>query len=216
MVRRLAYSALVASVDVIWACSASRIAGPARGQGQLAMALTDAPTPFDSIREVNVFVQRIDARRAQSDSAEANTDIENERDEDHDRPDSTLWVTIAKPNKSFDLLALQNGVTAFLGSTVVDTGSFKGIRLVIDPAKSTVVLKDGTVLSTTSKPPIEFETRERRGLLVELNEKVEVKEGQTSTITIDFRLGDSMSLIGRTIRDGFFFRPVIKGSRKND
>ena len=216
MVRRLAYSALVASVAVIWACSASRIAGPARGQGQLAMALTDAPTPFDSIREVNVFVQRIDARRAQSDSAEANTDIENERDEDHDRPDSTLWVTIAKPNKSFDLLALQNGVTAFLGSTVVDTGSFKGIRLVIDPAKSTVVLKDGTVLSTTSKPPIEFETRERRGLLVTLNEKVEVKEGQTSTITIDFRLGDSMSLIGRTIRDGFFFRPVIKGSRKND
>jgi hypothetical protein len=122
-------------------------------------------------------------------------------------------VTIATPNKAFNLLLLQNGVTAFLGETVVDTGSFKGIRLIIDPAKSTVVLKDGTVLSTTSKPPIEFEKRGHHGLMVELNETVNVNEKQTTTIKLDFRLGESMSLRGKTVHDGIIFRPVVKGSR---
>ena len=215
MIRRVSYIALVASAALIWACASDRVAGPARGQGQLAMTLTDAPLPLDSVKEVNVFVERIDARRARPDSAAADKDLDREQGEDHERPDSTLWVTIATPNKAFNLLALQNGVTAFLGATVVDTGSFKGIRLVIDPARSTVVLKDGTVLSTTSKPPIEFEQRGRHGVLVELNETVEVKEGQTSTITLDFRLGESVSLLGRTIRDGFFFRPLIKGSKRD-
>ena len=138
MNRRVSYIALVASAALIWACASDRVAGPARGQGQLAMTLTDAPLPLDSVKEVNVFVERIDARRARPDSAAADKDLDREQGEDHERPDSTLWVTIATPNKAFNLLALQNGVTAFLGATVVDTGSFKGIRLVIDPARSTV------------------------------------------------------------------------------
>jgi hypothetical protein len=212
MVRPVLYYALAASAMLVWACSSDRVTAPARGQGQLAVTLIDAPLPLDSVKEVNIFVERIDARRARPDSAMANVDLDRHHDENHLSPDSTLWVTIATPNKVFNLLALQNGVSAFLGTTVVDTGSFKGIRLVIDPTKSTVVLKDGTVLSTTSKPPIEFEQRGRQGLLVELSDTVEVKEQQTTTMTLDFRLGESVSLRGRTVRDGFFFRPVVKGS----
>jgi len=33
----------------------------------LAMKLTDAAVPLDSVKEVNVFVERIDARRAHTD-----------------------------------------------------------------------------------------------------------------------------------------------------
>jgi hypothetical protein len=217
MVRPVLYSALVASAVLVWACSSDGVAAPARGQGQLAMTLIDAPLPLDSIKEVNIFVERIDARRAKPDSTKpdsvrANEDLDGDHHENHMSPDSTLWVTIASPNKTFNLLALQNGVSAFLGTTVVDTGSFKAVRLIIDPTKSTVVLKDGTVLSTTSKPPIEFEQRGRHGLLVELNDVVNVKDQQTTTMTLDFRLGESVSLRGRTIRDGIIFRPVVKGS----
>lgn len=213
MLRRVMYGIFAGGAAIIWACSADRVAAPGRGQGQLAMTLTDAPLPLDSVEEVNIWVDRIDARRARPDSSVADKDLDDDRREDHQRPDSTLWVTIASPAKAFNLLALQNGVSAFLGSTVVDTGSFKGIRLIIDPAKSTIVLKDGTVLSTTSTPPIEFEKRGRHGLLVELNEPVEVNEDQTTTITLDFRLGQSVSLRGLTFRDGFFFRPFVAGSR---
>lgn len=65
----------------------------------------------------------------------------------------------------------------------MDTGHFKAIRLIIDPAKSNIVLKDGTVITTASATPVEFENARRHGLLVELNESLEVSEHQTTTVT---------------------------------
>jgi hypothetical protein len=215
MYRRLLLGALAGGFVLIGACNGKTVAGPASGQGMLAMKLTDAPVPFDSVKEVNVFVVRIDARRANADVNTADIDVDNEHAENHENPDSTLWVTIAAPNATFNLLALQNGVKAFLGATAVDTGHFRAVRLIIDPAKSTIVLKDGTVLSSTSPSPVEFEQRGRHGLLVELNETVEVHEKQTTTIVLDFRLGDSVTLRGHGVHDGFFFRPVIVGAHEH-
>ena len=214
MTRRLLVGVFVAGAMLAWACSGDRVTGPGRGQGMLAMKLTDAPLPLDSVKEVNVFIERIDARRAHADVELVDDDMDGDHDEHHDRPDSTRWVTIATPNQALNLLNLRNGVTAFLGATAVDTGDFKAVRLIIDPAKSTVVLLDGTVLTPTSTPPIEFEKGRRHGLLVELNEPVEVHERQTTTIVLDFRLGESVTLRGRSVRDGFFFRPVVVGARE--
>jgi hypothetical protein len=214
MNRRLLVGLFIAGAMIAWACSGDGMTGPGRGQGMLAMKLTDAPVPLDSVKEVNVFIERIDARRAHAEVALVDDDMDGDHDEDHDRPDSTQWVTIASPNQTFNLLNLQNGVTAFLGATPVDTGNFKAVRLIIDPAKSTIVLKDGTILTATSTPPIEFENRHRHGLLVELNEPIEVHEKQTTTIVLDFRLGESVTLLGRSVRDGFFFRPVVVGARE--
>lgn len=214
MTRRLLVGVFVAGAMLAWACSGDRVTGPGRGQGILAMKLTDARLPLDSVKEVNVFLERIDARRAHAEVELVNDDMDGDHDEDHEHPDSTQWVTIASPNKAFNLLDLQNGVTAFLGATAVDTGNFKAVRLIIDPAKSTIVLKDGTILTPTSDPPIEFERSRRHGLLVELNDTAEVHERQTTTIVLDFRLGESVTLRGRTVRDGFFFRPVVVGARE--
>src|ERR1700730_16338350 len=184
MTRRRLLGALTGGLVFFGACNGRTVAGPGSGQGMLAVKLTAAPVPFDSVKEVNVFVVRIDARRANADVITADIDVDNEHAENHENPDSTLWVTIASPNRTFNLLALQNGVKAFLGATAVDTGHFRAIRLIIDPAKSTIVLKDGTVLSATTTPPIEFEQRGRHGLLVELNETMEVKAEQTTTIVL--------------------------------
>ncbi len=211
------------------ACAGDGVTGtrPRAGQGTLAVKLTDAPIPLDSLQEVNVFVVRIDARRAHTDSAEVDDslEVEDSLDVEHDGRhdadddawrDSTRWVTIATPNRAFNLLALQNGVTAFLGASPVDTGHYKAVRLVIDPAQSNIVLKDGTVLSATSTPPIEFEKRGRHALFVELQDSLEVDEGATTTLTLDLKLDQSLTLRGRTVRDGFFFRPVVDGRCKHD
>jgi hypothetical protein len=125
--------------------------------------------------------------------------------------DSSRWVTIAEPNQAFNLLALQGGVTAFLGAMPVDTGQYRAVRLVIDPLQSTIVLNDGTVLSATSDPPVEFANRSRHALLVEFDDSVEVHEGQTTSVVLDIRLSSSLTLRGRSIRDGFVFRPAVVG-----
>ncbi|HVZ49318.1 MAG TPA: DUF4382 domain-containing protein [Gemmatimonadaceae bacterium] len=181
----------------------------------LSARLTDAPIALDSVKEVNVFVVRIDARRAR---VVSDTDLDANIDHDDGvaqgewmHADSSRWVTIAEPNQAFNLLALQGGVTAFLGATPVDSGQYRAIRLVIDPLQSTIVLKDGTVLSATSDPPVEFENRGRHALLVEFDDSVEVHEGQTTSVVLDIRLASSLTLRGRTIHDGFFFRPAVVG-----
>src|SRR5437867_2173974 len=53
--------------------------------------------------------------------------------------------TISSAKASFDLLTLQNGVTATLGSASVPTGTYSQIRLLVDSAR--VVLKAGLLFS---------------------------------------------------------------------
>ncbi len=214
---------LAAGLIAAAACAGDGVTGarPKAGQGMLAVKLTDAPIPLDSLKEVNVFVVRIDARRTHADSGEVDDSLEvehHEMEEEHDgeHPDSAQWVTIETPNQAFNLLALQNGITAFLGATPVDTGHFKAVRLIIDPAQSNIVLLDGTVLTTTSTPPVEFENHGRHGLMVELQDSLEVNESATTTLTLDLKLNQSLTLRGRGIRDGFLFRPVVDGRSHHD
>jgi hypothetical protein len=214
---------LAATLLVAAACAGDGVTGTRMkaGQGMLAVKLTDAPFPLDSLKEVNVYVVRIDARRAHTDSAEVDDSLEvehHEGDDDHDGEgcDSTKWVTIATPERAYNLLTLRNGVTAFLGASPVDTGHFKAVRLVIDPARSNIVLLDGTVLTMTSNPPVEFERRGKHGLFVELEDEIEIDEGGTTTLTIDLKLDKSLTLRGTSIRDGFYFRPVVDGRSHRD
>lgn len=200
----------------LWACATDQMTGARlqAGQGLLAMKLTDAPTPLDSVKAVNVYVERIDGRRAHTDSSMRDVDLDDRHWETHAHPDSTLWVTIASPDTTFDLLALQNGVSAFLGSTAVDSGTFRALRVVIDPSRCTIVLKDGTVLSATSHPPVEFENARRHALMVEVGDSLDVAPGATTTVVLDLKLDGSLALRGRSVHDGFLFRPIVTGRRE--
>lgn len=217
MRHRLLSVLLAAGGALLWACADHAITAVKMqpGQGALAMQLVDAPTPLDSIAAVNIFVVRVDARETIADSATADSGVDGDgdwMDRDSEHRDSSAWVSIATPNTLFDILSLQGGDTAFLGSAVVDTAKFRALRLIIDPSKSNVVLKNGTVLTDSTTPPVEFFSRGRHGILVDLDNDADVRSGATTTITLDFRLDESLRLRGPSLgHDGLIVGAVVRG-----
>ena len=75
----------------------------------------------------------------------------------------------------------------------------------IDPAQSKVTLKDG------SNPSIVWPSASRSGLKVQMPEPVELEDGESAEVTIDFDVGESFVLRGNSIKNnGLLFKPVIK------
>jgi hypothetical protein len=217
MRQRLLSLLLGIGVAALWACADHTItsAEMQSGQGAIALQLVDAPSALDSIAAVNIFVVRVDARMHVADSAAADSGVDGDGDfddRDHVHRDSTAWVTIAAPDKLINVLALQGGDTAFLGSAAIDSARFHALRIIIDPSQSNVVLKNGTVLTATSTPNVEFFSRGRYGILVDVDNDIDVRAGATTTITLDFRLGDSIALRGLSIgHDGLLIRAIVRG-----
>ena len=163
MHKKILLSVLCGGAALVWACGSQSITGTGmtKGRGALSMQLVDAPSALDSIASVNIFVVRVDAREKIADTTAAKVNVDGDGDvEDRDRDgahrDSSAWVTIASPNKLINIMALTGKDTAFLGAAVVDTAKFRALRLIIDPSKSTIVLKNGTILSATSTLMVSF------------------------------------------------------------
>jgi hypothetical protein len=222
MRHRLVSILLAVGAVAIWGCATDHSLTAARmqaGQGRLAVQLIDDPSALDSIASVNIFVVRVEARVRVADSTAADSAVNGDGDFDdrggdfeHDHRDSTVWVTVASPNKLINILALQGADTAILDSAVLDSIKFRSVRIIIDPAQSNVTLKDGTVLTETSTPGIDFFSRGRFGVLVDLDNDVDIQPGKTTTITLDFRLGESIALKGHSIgHDGLVIRAVVRG-----
>ncbi|HTH65251.1 MAG TPA: DUF4382 domain-containing protein [Gemmatimonadales bacterium] len=89
--------------------------------------ITDDPFPFDTVGSVNIYVTRIEASTSLDTTSQAGS-----------------FVTIATPNKSFDLLTLQQGATAFVGQGTIDAGKYAAIRMTIDVDRSSIKYADGS------------------------------------------------------------------------
>ena len=173
------------------ACSDSDdSSGP--GNGTLSVRLTDKPFPFSEVSSVNVFVVRVDAKVATT------TD-----DDAEDAADMTGWTTIATPNDDFDLLDLQNGVTANLGTATLPTGTYRGFRLIIDPSKSSVTLNNGADVD------VMWPSAAQSGIKINLDQDIAVTE-DGSVMILDFDVGRSFVMRGNSItQNGLLFKPVI-------
>jgi hypothetical protein len=207
-VRALAVTAATAGLI---ACSGGDGAatGVAAGKtGTLLVQLTDAPFPFDSVKSVDVFLVRVDAKMTATDSAEA------AKGADDDGRDKGGWTTIAEPKAKVDLLTLRDGKTANLGQKALPAGTYKGFRLVIDPAQSSVTLKNGTVLTATSDPGIKFPSADHSGIKVNLDRDVRIGGDSTSAILIDFDVAESFVMRGPAMKNGLTFKPVLKATVK--
>jgi hypothetical protein len=178
--------------------------------GTLSVALTDAPFPYDQVSRADVWVVRIDAKRADASDADVAENVSD--DESANTDPSRDWVTVAEPNASIDLLELQHGNVTNLGQVTLPTGRYKGFRLILDTQKSSVTLADGTVLTGASTPGIAWPSAGRTGVKIVLTKPIEVVEGG-SLMVVDFDLGNSFVLRGNTIQEnGLLFKPVIRAT----
>ena len=210
--RHLSLTALVlagASVAVISACSSSTSPGTATGTGTMVVQLTDAPFSSDSVSRVDIFVVRVDAKTTDADSADASKAVSD------DSAASNGWLTLGTPKAKIELLALRNGLTSVLGSQKIPAGSYRSFRLIIDPSQSSVTLKNGTVLTSTSTPNVSFPSAARSGIKINLSAPIVVADGGTTTALVDFDVSQSFVIRGNSIAtSGLVFKPVIRGSTK--
>lgn len=198
---RLITTCALAIVGVTgWACNSDSVTGGSRGT--VVVRLTDAPFPTDSVDSVNVFVVRVDARMTSADSAAADSAEAN--------ASAGGWITLASPGRVYNLMALRNGIFAALDTTEVTAGNYSAVRLVIDPSRSRVVLKNGTVLSSNTSPSVSFPSGSTSGIKVNLAGGLNVVAGDTTSLLLDFDLDQSFVLRGNSITQlGLLFKPVI-------
>ena len=165
------------------------------GSGTMTVRLTDAPFPFAEVSRVDVHVVRVDARTSEPTTAEAGNVNE-----------QSSWTTIASPNAVINLLELANGTTTNLGSTTLPTGTYSGFRIVIDPAQSSITLKDGT------KPEVQWPSAAQTGIKVNLDQAISLTENG-SVVVLDFDVGRSFVMRGNSIKNnGLLFKPVVRGT----
>jgi len=185
----------VASLATLAACGGG--AGPA-GDKTTRVLLTDAPFPFDRVQRVDVYVMSV------SGSLSADTSASGD------------FVTLASPNRAIDLLALQGGVTDELGALELPEGIITAVRLVIDTDRSSITLKDGTVLTGSSTPGIAWQSSAGQPVLNALiQEQIDVPDSG-GTVVIDFDVGKAFltpqELDPTSTDQGFIFSPVLRAA----
>jgi hypothetical protein len=193
---------VLAGCAILVACG-SDSTSPA-GTGTISVQLTDAPFPTDSVKSVDVFVVRVDARVNNTDSSAAATATS------ADSSSAAGWKTIASPNAKLNLLSLQNGITASIGQTSIAAGTYGGFRLIIDPSQSSVTLKNGMTLTSTSNPSVNFPSAGRSGIKINPSSPVTIATGGSATVLVDFNVGSSFVMRGNSIaQNGLLFLPVV-------
>ena len=205
----------------IAACSDSTAAGTGKVSVRLtnqavaaavaADIVAEAPLPAGSVKSVDIFVVRIDAKMQDA------TDDDAAKDTEDSESAKDGWVTVAEPNKSFDLMTLTDGANTLLGDAQVAAGSYKSFRLIIDPAKSSITLNDAnnTVIGGESITGLKFPSADKTGIKIQLSDDLVVTEGETSTLVVKFDVSKSFVMRGATIdQNGLLFKPVIHGDRE--
>ena len=182
--RGLARMAAMAAAFAACSTAETGPGGPA-GNGKTAVFLTDAPFPFDRIERVDIYVAEI-ALSPQADTAEGLPD----------------WVTVAEPERAFNLLDLQNGSTALLGEAEVPPGQYRAVRVTFDPDRSSMTDRDGR------HPTIDWQAKGDAPSLFSLVEEPMAIGENGEDIVIDFDVG--RSFLPDSSTDGFLFIPFLR------
>ncbi len=186
---------LALALGALVACDASEIGpnSPNPQPGRTAVLLTDAPFPFDGIQRVDIHIEEIALSEA-ADTTDGGPD----------------WLVVARPDRAFNLLDLQNGATALLGETEVPPGQYRAVRLTFDPALSTMTGADGGAIGTASgpgAPGINWQAKgETPQLFAQVEEAMAIDENGED-IVIDFDVGRSFLYDGN---GGFTFLPWLR------
>jgi hypothetical protein len=164
---------------------------PQGTKGRINVHLTDSPYPIDLIKNAFVTIDKVEIRQ----SLESNQG---------EREDS--FIVISEAEIEIDLLKLTNGITEQIASVDLEAGTYNQIRLhVVD---ATIVLIDGTEFD------LKVPSGESSGLKIKFDPAIQITDGQTSDVLLDFDVSRSFVVkgkIGGKI-NGFNFKPVVRGA----
>lgn len=104
------------------------------------------------------------------------------------------WQTVTEQMQSFDLLTLQNDVTAALGGASLAAGTYGQLRLVVERA---------SVVVGGEESPLKIASGMETGIKIPLDATIE--ENMTYAITLDFDAHKSVKSTGQ----GWLMTPVI-------
>jgi hypothetical protein len=175
----------MAGVLALAACNSSETgpAGPGNG-GKTSVFLTDAPFPFDRISRVDIHISEI-GLSPQADTSQG----------------TPSWITVASPDRVFNLLDLQNGTTALLGEADVPPGQYRAVRVIFDPARSSMTDTDG------GHPAIDWQAKGDAPTLFGLVEEAMAIDENGEDVVIDFDVGRSFL---PDDGNGFIFIPFLR------
>jgi len=184
--------------------------------GTLALNLKDAPIDLNgvyvTIKEISVHVS--------GDEVEDSTDETNDVDETQDETQDTIeddngWKVVAEPNKTYNLLELQDGVTAFLGEEELPVGHYTQMRLVLGDfdvyadANITKLNPEGYNNFIVDENNATFELIVPSGYQsgIKLIKGFDIIADQETNLTIDF---DALkSVVHETTQDLYKMKPTI-------
>lgn len=180
---RRAGAAVAAGLAVVMACSVVPASAPT---SRLRLHLTDAPAP--DIASAVVWISR--AYLVPGEQGEA--------------------VVVTDEPQEYDLLELQNGVTALLGDATVPAGQYAQLRLVVDSARLTLAggftFADGSTTKSLKVP-----SGSQTGIKVNFAGTLDLTAD--ADVVVDFAVAENFVFQGP--RDGPFsvlFTPHLKGS----
>lgn len=167
------------------------------GGSTVALELTDAPPDRQNIDHVYISLAAVEVHVVDKASKEDG----DPKDKSIDK--SNKWQTITSRAGKFDLLALQNDVTASLGELDLPEGKITQIRLHIDEqGENTVVLKDG------QQCEIDISKVDKTGIKINHPFKaIDLPPGERVRVVVDFDLEESIDQQGAC---SFALNPVIK------
>jgi len=163
--------------------------------GHLVIKLTDAPFPFEMIESATVNITKVEIRKVC------------ECDED-----GYPYIELPLPDDSngFNLLDLQNGVTADLVEMGIEPGDYDLIRLYVDEAELKV--KEG------GEYKVKVPSGQQTGIKIFMEPALTVVSELTTEVVLDFNLEKSFVLKGNANTPagikGFNFKPVVKALNK--
>jgi hypothetical protein len=163
---KLPFTMLAAALTLVGCSDSSNPAGP--GTGTLTVRLADAPG--EMIDSARIWISGVSIVG-----------------------ESGGPQVISSDTASYDLLALQGGVTALLGSAEIPVGTYSQLRLMVDSAR--ITLKDPiTFTSGSSTASLKVPSGSTTGLKVDLGD-VMVSPGET-VLVVDFDVSRSFVFQG--------------------
>ncbi len=189
--RMWAGSLAIGLAVVAGACSESSPTSAGGTTGQVSVLLTDSP--IANVQSAEVWISKVYLIAGDSTGGR---------------------FTIESTPDSFDLLSLQGGVTALLGTMTIPVGDYTQLRLVVDSAvltlKAPLTFSDGSTTKSL-KVPSGMQT----GIKAVFDTAVHIAPGQT-ILVVDFDVSRNFVFTGPpSAPNGAIFTPVLHATVQN-